>query len=313
MASLAAMPTELSQAIFHYLPPEDKDSLSLVSHRVREVAAPILEEHQALKQEYGMRKCATFDPDSTTVTTLLLEILRQPYLAFYIKKLTIDGWYHHWIEALNHCHQSFDDDRILRQQAQVFFSPRILDIFDDNMRDGDESSCLVLLLCLLPNLSTFSVIDEGSASFCAFEMLKHTLTHNRDRGLLAHLANVYFLSSRRHLDEAEERFDRSLDTIDEISLLPSVKNIKVKEFSHADQLHRPFGKEVRRPSQVTELGFLRSRIGAKALFGFLRGFPLLESFTYTSGRLSRFRKARRITDDIYWICHSLQLHANKTL
>ena len=211
MAALERLPNELLLAIFHHLPCTDIDSLTLISHRIRNAAKSIIQKHQQLKTEYGVCTVASKRPQCSTVSSLLLAILKQPFLSFYVKHIVVDGWYEDWDEGMCVwcliCLHPFIMKRAdldpygtewdhkprpeLEKMIKASHVAHIIPRQDDT--EADEGPYLIQLLLLLDNLISLTIVRDAAAGPTVFRDLCSLLDED-PQPYLRRLCSIHIMS-----------------------------------------------------------------------------------------------------------------------
>ena len=309
MPSLSEMPSEILHNIFRNLPPEDKDTLTLISCDIKNVAAPIIEEHKALKRQYGICHCASANEKFPTVTALLLEFIRKPHLTFYPKRLTIDALHSESDDDWDHPKNLSEREQI-RHETSTSPLSQSLPGFEFVIINGDESWCLVSVLRVLKNLRLLDLTSDSLTHQFSFRELWDPLKCDDRSPILPHLTEVRL----RRSHDAQKL--GSLTNIEQFSKLPSVKTIQVNNFSEPDYIYFLNHKRSNRiATYLTELTILNSSFGTRALCDFLSSCQALQSFSYTAGwqPATGVEEDQYSLQDYYWICQALVNHASTTL
>ena len=277
MAHFASLPNELIHEILQLVEPDDFEIFAQLSRNVFRLAFPFFNEHRAFIRRYHTLRN---DSDSVSIATLLSTILANPRIGSYVKK----------VELGRLREPSVGSDQVnvyTKKELEIFTTAAIInecvrrppeeDVLDERefysneIQDGNEDILLAILLPLLPNLKALSVEADStrlewydSAIEKAASATRPTLSKLADIRLNPHGGDAY------HLAE-----------IQKFCALPSVKVLTApKAAGGVECLHEVFPDTI---SNVTHLKLWESLVDSKALYEFLRGFPKLQSFTYSFG------------------------------
>ena len=308
MASLTSLPSEILLLIFRYVPVEDKHSLALISHRIKQIAKPIIEEHNSLTRQHGVQECAYNQPVCQTVTSLLLRALSDPLVAAYITTLRLRGWYICWESG--HDRWTLHDEWLVRSKALELMPSTFWEEWTSGLESGDENLYLILLLCSLPNLTDLVILAEGFCGESTFNLLRQFLQQDKRGAILSRLRTVHLNSVNVLGDDGGS----DLHTILDFANLPLIESIQLRQFDQTDATYlkeRPtrYERLCSQSSRLTDLAFLDVHIGSEALSDFLGNFTSLHSFTYQSSLRNPIdSEGNVIVEDYYSLCKSLQTH-----
>ena len=307
MTSFTLLPPEILLIIFRYLPVEDKDILNELSRHIRRVAKPIIEEHQSLKRQYAIQECSCDESRGQTIASLLLRLVRDRSIASYVTTLRLDDWVDDWESSSDPYRWNSSDEMLVRNSALQMMPSIFWEGSDSDLADGNEGQYLVLLLCLLPGLTELEILEERYNGKPSFHLLRLVLEQDMKGVFLRGLRRVR-LECINKLGDGDSS---DLDTILELSKLPSIDSIYIQQMRHSDETYENCEASGVVPtrsqsSRLTELAFLDSDIGSKAMYDFLGNFSSLQSFT-------SYSLDTEVTGDCFWFCRALQVHAKSTL
>lgn len=305
MAQLSALPNELLRHILSNFMPEDIENFAQASKHIRSISGPALKEHRRL-----IRKYTSFSGPAAadTVEPLLKDVLANPRIGYYVKEINLcrvregdaesqdeggqeseeegeqesevegeqkngveDGSVEERIDksegdaSLDYIHAAIDESKLLR--------PRSLQRFHKNVDNGEKNILLALLLPLLPNLRVLSLADAGYLQNL-YKVMKRA--PKLDEPFLPKLEHVHIQA----YDHECYREHLLLDSLANFLPLPSLRRL-----TGVGAAQDGWRRELLEPLQITNITHLELRdcnIGSKFLDRFLRNFPYLQSFVYTS-------------------------------
>lgn len=275
MAHFASLPNKLIREILQHVEPEDLESFAQLSRNVFRLAFPFLNEHRALIRRYHTLRN---DRDSVSIATLLSTVIANPRIGSYVKKVELG--------RLRESTVGSDQVNVYtKSELEVFTTaalnnecvrrPSEEDVLDerefylDEIQDGNEDILLAILLPLLPNLEALSV--EADSTRLGWYDSAIEKAASATRPTLCKLASI------RLNPRGEDGYH--LAEVQKFCALPSVKVLTApKAAGGVECLHELSPDTI---SNVTHLKLWESCIDSKALYEFLRGFPKLQSFTYS--------------------------------
>ena len=171
------------------------------------------------------------------------------------------------------------------------------DFWSNVIQDGNEDILLAILLPLLPNLAFFTVEARRYPPRRVWYDSTIEKAASATKPTLCELVNI------RLNPHGEDGYD--LAEIQRFSALPSVRVLTAPMAYGVECLHELSPDTI---SNVTHLKLWESCIDSKALYEFLRGFPKLQSFTY-----SYDASYVAASHDAFLIRSSLLAHCKATL
>ena len=298
MAAFTSLPNELICQIMRYVQPEDFESFASISHNVYSLTFPFLTEHRALIREYSTFRACT---STKSITQLLLAVLARPHIGSYVRT----------IELGTIVDRAFDNSEILNiEEAETFMWAAIdseclekpleeellneREFWINQVQNGNDDILLAILLPLLPNLAT--LVADAPAT--RIEWYNKVLEQARftKKPTLTKLAQIRL--------DCSMGYGFHLSEIQKFSALPSVRAITAMQACGTDCLHELSSDT---SSNVTHLKLWESAADSKGLYEFLRGFPKLQSFTYSHINEGEPRA------DAFLIRASLLAHCKATL
>lgn len=174
---MESLPFELLHRIASHLAPDCIDPLTLTSKRLRTVLRSVNSRHRGLKRKYGHAICDRAGSHGT-MARLLVDILTQPELHFYIRKLTIKNWHNELNpgDARAHIDPEFRDsirESAIRDSASLKCKLATLDT---------DGGILPLLLWELSELRTLRLAgepDDGSILYEIMAEIEESRSHAR--------------------------------------------------------------------------------------------------------------------------------------
>ena len=273
MATFTSLPNELICEIMRYVQPEDFESFAQISHNVYSLAFPFLAEHRALIRKYSTF-CACIGTRS--ITDLLGTILDSPRIGSYVRKVEldtimdrplIDTKVEYTKEELEIFTTAALDSACLRKPSEEEILDK-KDFWSDEIRNGNDDILLAILLPLLLNLAIFAA-DTHPARIEWYDKVLEQAGFTQ-KPTLSKLAQIRL--------DCSMRYGFHLSEIQRFSALPSVRAITAMKACGLDCLH-DISPDT--SSNVTHLKLWQSTVDSKGLYEFLRGFPKLQSFTYS--------------------------------
>ena len=252
MATFSDLPNELVIEVWGYvIEPEDVESLALVSKRIYSLAAPFVEEHTRLKQQYSKIRGPKYQTRNEAAD-LLKKMLLNPRIALYVNQLQIhgctDGWFSNWL-------MSYSQDTIDLFKNAIQYSssiaPSEVEDWIADIEKGDKDPIITLMVMRRTKLKK---IELGGCYQC---------TDGTDRYLLKTLRSItessevpiHYRTSTIESDTNDRfRFSRPLNLssvsdlvidqvnidLDEVSRLLRTMN-ELKSFSYIPNFDSPFG------------------------------------------------------------------------
>ncbi|CAF9919784.1 MAG: hypothetical protein ALECFALPRED_001297 [Alectoria fallacina] len=315
MTGFNDLPNEIVVELWHQvLPPDDIASFARVSRRIFALAAPFLKEYHRLKSKYSVFVNWT-SYDGSIFAHLLKDVLLNPHIAFYVKKVCVYDWRSWWVNpavGTPYSNPDTDDEKnyvwhvpypekdmeLFRngiRKAQ-YVLPSEVDIWIQNLESGDEDPVVTFLLCLLPNLRTLSL---GELPF-------ETLLSSTIRRI-AENANSTTFSKLKSIQLAGSVFDQHecMSLVKPFMLLPSVEKISCFNFENCRRERDiPDCFIAPQSSNVTELVFDSCGDIVERIPMLLEGIKGLKKFTFVAGCE---------TVDAFWIRSALPNHCRHSL
>lgn len=301
MAHFASLPNELVCEILKSVKPEDLENFAQASRNVFQLASPLLSEHRALIRTYHTFRNAT---SPGAIAGLLATVIGNPCIGNYVKRIELGPL----VESPVGVHQEnvYPMDKLdlfttAALGSECLKRPSEEDVLDERefwshtIQDGNEDILLAILLPLLPNLTALSMEADSTRIKWYDSAVKQAASAKKPT--LCKLTQIR-LNPRR-----EDGYH--LDEIQKFCSLPSVRVVTAPRAFGLDCLHKLSPDT---SSSVTHLKLWESCTDAKPLHEFLRGFPKLQSFTYSFDGNSR-----EASHDSFMIRSSLLATCKSTL
>ena len=305
MAHFASLPNELIREILKLVQPEDLENFAQLSPNVFRLASPFLDEHRALIRKYHTIRN---DKGPGSVATLLSTVIANPRICSYVKRVEL-GQLRESTAGLDQANvytkKELEDFVTAALESEYVQRPSEEEVLDESefwseaIQDGNEDILLAILLPLLPNLATLSVeADSTQLTWYDSAIERAALA---TRSTLCKLAHIR-LNPRGGLDGYHLR------EIKKFCRLPSVRVLTAPNAVGVGCLHE---LSTDASSEVTHLKLWESCIDSKIFYEFLRGFPKLQSFTYSFDDFDH--PPHGSIHDAFLIRSSLLAHCKATL
>ena len=304
MVGFSDLPNELVLEILRHVPPRDLASACTITKSVSLLAAPILEEHRRLKQQFSPYP-------NVDISKLLVDTVATPRIAHYVRSLhvdyaTLELWKLHNFasgsdaESLQHVKTAIANIRILGMNEVDEW----LQAFQDRTADH---LALALLLLVLPNLNSLHVtLFHGSTAFLSMTAQK---LQNAPTGTylpyLKHLSiNCAWIGS------IMERSD-ILSFLISLLALPSLASCRIQCLDIYDKDCAIESIKCPQKFNITDLVFTGCNIEKNTLLELLGKTRSLELFQY-----NLFPSSAQSEDaslDWYWLANGLSCHSKHSL
>ncbi len=253
--------------------PEDLENFAQVSKHIRSVSDSALEEHRQLIRKYtsfsGLAVAEAVEP-------LLKDVLADPRIGHYVKRIDLRRESNEQEVAIEEGSvEARDDDSekgisIEQTHAAVhdnqFLVPWHLRWIHERIDKGKKDILICLLLPLLPNLLVLSITNKVYLEGF-YKMIERA--RKMDARFLSKLEHVHIQAY-----DYTEYFE--LSHLTSFAPLPSLRRLSGMRVCQIVLLQSP------QISNITHLELQESRIGSTFLDRYLRYFPHLQSFVYTT-------------------------------
>ena len=300
MVNFTSLPNELLFQIMRSVQPEDLENFAQISRNSYSLAFPFLTEHRALIRKYSTFCACT---GTRSIRDFLGTILASPGIGSYVRKFELGTIIDRGLinSTLKYTEEELEIFTSAALNSECLEKPPEEEVFDkkdfwaNNIRYGNDDILLAILLPLLPNLATL-VADAHPVPIKWYDKALEQAGSTK-KPTLSKLAQIRLDSSRR--------YGFHMPNIQKISALPSVTSLTaMKAYGLLDDIYPDTS------SNVTHLKLWLSTVDSKGLYEFLRGFPKLQSFTYSHTADS----ARLLPPpDAFLIRASLLAHCKATL
>ena len=305
MVSFDTLPADIILETLQFVRPDDLENFAQLSRRTFLLVAPFLVEHRALIRNYHTLRT---DTDSGSIKPFLRATLANPRIASYVKKIELGRL----VEATAASDSTAESDSVYIEGELEIFTKAALDseclyraygnrvsdqrqYWSDMIQNGDEDILLAILLPLLPNLAALSVVAKSTQLDWYDCVINEAASASKPT--LCKLTHI------RLNPRGDEGFH--VDEIQRFCALPSVRELRAPKAFGVDYLYQLIQVA---SSNVTTLSLPHSSIDSNVLYEFLRGFPKLQSFTY-----SYMDTADGASHDAFLIRAGLLAHCKTTL
>ena len=293
MGTFSQFPNEMITEIWEYVSePKDVENFALVSKRIYAMGAPFVDEHNKLKRNYSSSNILVFEgPDAGSSVWLLKKILLWPRVALYVTHLSTYQYWAGWAEPPN----SDDDDRIESSWSYfIDYSDDDIELFIEAIRrpdlvlqnevedwitavkEGNDDPIVVLLLLLLPNLNTMTLVVHSG--FCRLAKTLRRISETKNSPFLRRLTTV-------NLEARVVSEDNFMDWkwLSTSAALPLVQSLNVVRTGVDDEnVFRNRQRLEPGSSTVKKLALAKSRNCPKSIFHLFENFKGLKTFTYSN-------------------------------
>ncbi|CAD6590189.1 MAG: hypothetical protein ASARMPRED_004607 [Alectoria sarmentosa] len=286
MACFSNLSNELVLEILRNVAPRDLGSACTITKTISLLAAPILEEHRRLRQQF--LSINNFCDTEHALVKFLIQILAKPHIAHYVRRLSLYYWCSKWgdmgdLYGFQASTQSqmypFESKDLQLLRAAVENSKIVradeVDEWLQAIQNGNEDPVLALLLVHLPNLERFRPFSIGmpiEQTSRTIQQIKHAPAGT----YLSHLKNVSI-----NFDRGWEKADMKM-FFKSLMSLPSLTSCYVQGLT-IDDKERNLEWHLRpHESNIAKLAFILCTIGEKELSEVLESTKHLEAFSYRS-------------------------------
>ena len=245
-----------------------------------------------------------------SVANLLNTVIANPRIGSYVRMIELS--------SLMQSQAGWDQTNVYTEEELDLFTAAALDseclekpsdeeveekeFWSEAIEDGNEEILLAILLPLLPNLSTLTV-EAGVYEQHAWYDSVIEKAASATKPTLCKLANINL--------KPFHGTGYNLTQIQKFSALPSVRVLTApKAFGVVGSLLQLCPDT---NSNVTQLELWENCIHSIPLYEFLRGFPRLQSFTYSSESYDYEKNHYTVSHDAFWVRCSLLAHCKATL
>ena len=273
-AHFASLPNELIREILKLTHPEDLENFAQISRNVFSLAVPFLKEHRALICKY---RTLYNPPGHRTIANLLSTIIANPRIASYVQKVELGPLFQDYsvTPANVYTEKELENFSTAALDNECLKVPSDIEVLDEKefwstqIRGGEDHILLAILLPLLSNLTVLTTTADPTQSIWYDSAIEQAASTTKPT--LCKLTHI-----RLNPDFVDGRYD--LFQIQSFCALPSVRVLTASSAYSMGSLSR-LSQDI--TSNVTHLKLWESCIDSKALYEFLRGFPKLQSFTYS--------------------------------
>lgn len=230
--SFSALPNELIFQISQRVQPADLENYGNTSNRIKDIAAPFVQEHRKLKREYT--KIAV---NHVAAAKLLYDMCARPWIAFYPESVELRA-NKNWktfanarnreqaalVEEITRKRSLIEDDDIRDFLHRTKFIPaHERDYWLEEITKGDEDYLLALMLVALPNIKTLTIRLDHTKLESVKEMIRAIKRQAHDINgckALSKLESVYVLEK-----ETSSNGVCDLEIFPLLASLPGIKTL----------------------------------------------------------------------------------------
>lgn len=325
MVRFSQLPNEMISEVWgHIVEPIDVENFALVSKHIYALGKSFVEEHNQLKREYSFVETGP-GTRASAPAFLLKDVLLRPRVALYVTHLSIGRCQRVWQDPDGHD----DDDRVsyskewprtshapypdgdtalfIEAFRRVSFVPqKTVSKWIKWFKRGDEDPILSLLLLLLPKITTLTRKSRTEREPELYETIYH-IGKAEERTFLTRLRTVilHFELSVNDEDLSQWMWLRAFTN------LSPLKSIHLKHFGFDEEDLELVASEYFIPgsSNVTEMTFVESEVGAKTMFQLLESIRGLKRFVY----VNPLEREGFTQFEPFWMRVALLAHAQHSL
>lgn len=315
MAGFDHLPNDIVLELWHHvLAPNDITSFALVSKRVFTLAARALKEYRYLRSRYTVIE---YDEryDGSMLSHLLKDLLLNPHIALYVKKLHASKWHTKWEDPLRdrfndplhldyaekcgwHIPYPEQDMELFKDRIRKlkYLPPHEVDVWIKCLESGQDDPVLAFLLNLLPNICSLSIRKPPI----------HTILFTCIRRMAENAASTSF-TKLKNIQLSHIITDRyeDISVVKPFVLLPSVEKISCLNLDNPNRRRGiPDSLIALQSSNITELVFESCGDISKRISILLEGIKGLKRFTFVA-------VSEKV--DAFWIRSSLLNHCRHSL
>ena len=167
--NLESLPSELIVQILEYLDPDDFSAAYITSRSMYNIATPLLVTHKSYRKQYTLLDRS--NAHSTPTLLHLLEVfMLNPRARLFPKTLRVGRLHRIWGNST----QFSPNANTILQKALDRYAPRgqgglAHPAWVQRFWAGHEEMCLLILLCLLPNLEVLEMLEIPERWLMIFE------------------------------------------------------------------------------------------------------------------------------------------------
>ncbi|KAG7006568.1 hypothetical protein G7Y79_00014g037430 [Physcia stellaris] len=302
MSSLLTLPNELVSRVSHFVRAADLLQFALTSKLVFALTQDALNRHRELSKRYALLEVGSFGSPSNAIDglkgddthhalLLLATILQDPDVAYHTKGMHIgdcgsddsEDPYENTRQDILESRQSVVADHSAQLQQLVDKCPFVSPDSKESLKDlllqpGSDHGAVCLLLTLLPNLKLVHLENWYRCSDTFRHIVGQIAEANQDPASPNHgkaLSRLVECSMSHEDGEMGVLFD----DYDIFAMLPSLRTLRGRQISGYH--HLCWSTELRPcSSNITEIDFTQSAIGAQNFRGLLEATHCLKRFTY---------------------------------
>ena len=279
MVNFSQLPNEIVSEIWGYVFEPRVENFALVSKHVYSIGRPFVEKHNKFKKRYSFFPIFTRFGVSA-IKSLLKEVLYHPRIPLYITHICINP------QTSDGC--ELDEDYISQWPSEVMalfteavekssFKPRNeLSHWISKLKPGNNDSFETLMLLLSPDITTMTVINDGSSLETFLKTIQH-IAKAEQLMFLARLTTVNYVCFDPNIVEV----DHNLECLKTFATLPLLQSLHVTGVHIYDGFY-PDGSQCFLPDSysMTDISFTDCELDPKFLVQFLESIKGLKGFKY---------------------------------
>ena len=233
--SLNALPTELVWAISTRVHPDTIEAYGRTCSRIRTVAAPLIEEHRKLQNEFTRARL-----EQAGAARLIYAIASRPWIKLYPQTVELVGGKvpvlghrpttakAQWLrKELDEVREKVDEDEVRQLiEGTGLIRPDEVDLYLSGIRDASDDFVFALLLAILPNVQRIDLLCQANKLDRVKEMVRRIgrQASNAHRRALSNLRSV-------HIVEQGSPNDCDLELFPIFALLPGLEDLYGKNLA----------------------------------------------------------------------------------
>lgn len=311
MSSFSDLPNEMITEIWsHVLEPKDVESFAR-TRKAYASAPEFLREHNRLKRKYSILSSKE-DVRCGTIANFLEDILSNPRVALYLDHVSLETWRNKWDDPTtlggsntDNLHLPYPEERMQLFEEAVETSAFVPEseaaTWIADIRKGDETTILALIMTLCPNVRLFGLDGWG----CGGDRLSKTIRRigkSPTTKALSCLTDVKIGWIYAGMNE--------FNWVKTFSFLKSVKSFYGFLIGQLQVGFHCWYLSPSRWSNVTSLYLEKCNIGHQQLYIYLRCINTLETFSYQPVIEDREDPTPFCP---FWLCTALTAHAGHSL
>lgn len=295
MSRLLGLANEILYRIIDAVDPGDLENFSASCREIETLAAPALECHLELKEQYGELELGAWGRyQAQHPFTGLCELVTSPWLRYYPTALRIGGvldW-EQWDDDLGEEEELYEIENLVGIHGNEilsvvkdcpFIKPDEVDAWHRAIINAETDAIFGLLLTLLPNIKSIVVAENPEGMFT--EMLSRIVQSYIDNS--NYKAQALSLISKVEIaaynpDGLSDCGEIGMELFQPFAMIPSLRSI-TGSFIRSEVRGNAYAvwENTSHKSNLKELDIDRSSICNEGLPDLMRGISALEKFSFT--------------------------------